>query len=36
MDISFKNVSYIYGETPFEKLALDNVSFEIKKGDLLG
>lgn len=37
MDISFKNVSYIYGEkTPFEKLALDNVSFEIKKGEFVG
>ena len=37
MDINFKNVSFVYGEkTPFEKLALDNIAFTIKKGEFVG
>lgn len=37
MEISFKNVSYIYGEnTPFEKRALDNINFNIKSGEFVG
>lgn len=37
MDISFKNVSFIYGEkTPFEKLALDNINLTIKTGEFVG
>ncbi len=35
--ITFENVSYIYGEnTPFEKRALDDVSFKIEKGKVTG
>ena len=37
MDIKFKKVSFIYGEnTPFEKLALDDINLEIKKGEFVG
>ncbi len=35
--LKFENVSYVYGaNTPFEIEALDNVSFEIKKGKVTG
>ena len=31
--LEFENVSYVYGaNTPFEKKALDDVSFKIEKG----
>ena len=37
MSIKVENVSYIYGKgTPFEKKAVDNVSFEIKSGEFIG
>ena len=37
MSIKVKNVSYIYGKnTPFEKKAVDDISFEIKKGEFVG
>ena len=35
--LELKNVSYVYGKsTPFEKLALDNVSVAFKKGRITG
>ncbi len=35
--IAVKNLTYIYGEkSPFEKKAVDNVSFNIKRGELIG
>ncbi len=35
--LEFENVSYVYGaNTPFEKKALDNVSFKIEKGKVTG
>ncbi len=35
--LEFKNVTYIYGaNTPFEKKALDNVSFTVEKGKVTG
>ncbi len=35
--ISVKNLTYIYGQnSPFEKTAVDNVSFDIKRGELIG
>lgn len=35
--LEFENVSYVYGaKTPFEKKALDNVSFKIEKGKVTG
>lgn len=37
MEVKFSNVGYIYGQgTPFEKKALDNISFEIKSGEFVG
>lgn len=35
--LEFENVSYVYGEkTPFEKTAVDNVSFKIPEGKVTG
>jgi len=37
MSIKVENISYIYGKgTPFEKKAIDNISFEIKDGEFVG
>ncbi len=37
MIITTKNLTHIYGKgTPFEKVALDNVNINIKKGDYVG
>jgi len=37
MSIKVENVNYIYGKnTPFEKKAVDDISFEIKKGEFIG
>ena len=37
MIIQAKNLTHIYGSgTPFEKVALDNVNIDIKKGDYVG
>ena len=37
MSICVENVSYIYGKgTPFEKVALSNVSLTIEKGEFIG
>ncbi len=37
MIITAKNLTHIYGSgTPFEKVALDNVNIDIKKGDYVG
>ena len=35
--LEFKNVSYVYGEnTPFRKVAVDNISFKIPNGKVTG
>ena len=35
--IEVKNLSYVYSKkTPYEKKALDNVSFEINEGEFFG
>ena len=35
--IKVENVSYIYGKgTPFEKKAIDDISFSVEKGDFIG
>lgn len=37
MQIVIQNLSYVYSpKTPFEKVALDNVSFTVNEGDTLG
>ena len=37
MSINVKNVSFIYGKgTPFEKKAVDNISFNIESGEFVG
>ncbi len=37
MSIRVENISYIYGKgTPFEKKAIDDISFEIADGDFIG
>ncbi len=37
MSIEIKNVTHIYNEgTPFQRKALDNVSFSVKQGDFVG
>ncbi len=37
MSIKVENISYIYGKgTPFEKKAVDDISFEIADGDFVG
>ena len=37
MPVKIENLSYIYSpKTPFEKKALDSVSFEIRDGDFFG
>ena len=35
--LELKNLSFVYGQkTPFEKLAVDNVSLSIEKGEFIG
>ena len=37
MQIKAENLKYVYSpKTPFEKTALDNVSFTVNEGDTLG
>ena len=37
MAIEVKNLTYVYSpKTPYEKKALDNVSFEIEEGEFVG
>ncbi len=37
MSIKVENVSFVYGKgTPFEKKAVDNISFCVKKGEFIG
>ena len=37
MKIQVKNLSYIYGEgSPFESIALDNISLNMQEGEFIG